>query len=275
MIARVLDESDAARVRALCAVDPVAHCFVAARVDAGVLSGFAPGELWGYPADEPRSLLHVGANCVPVSVDERARAAFVEDMGRYRPFVSIVGPESEAMELFHALRRRWGAPYERYRLVRPRQLLMVARSVCPIEPDPRVVGMEMRWFDSYFDGAVAMYTEELEESPLLTNPAGYRAHVATLVQTHRAFAVVEEGRVIFKADIGAVGGGVAQVQGVWVRPSHRGRGLAAPAMAAVTNRLLARGLVASLYVNDFNTPAIATYRRCGYETVGTFASVLY
>jgi predicted GNAT family acetyltransferase len=31
----------------------------------------------------------------------------------------------------------------------------------------------------------------------------------------------------------------------------------------------------SLYVNDFNAPALATYRRVGFRQVGTFASVLF
>ena len=55
----------------------------------------------------------------------------------------------------------------------------------------------------------------------------------------------------------------------------RGQGLAAPAMAAVTNRIVRAGRTASLYVNDFNAPAIATYRRCGYTERGVFSTVLY
>ena len=30
----------------------------------------------------------------------------------------------------------------------------------------------------------------------------------------------------------------------------------------------------SLYVNDYNVRALATYRRVGFERVGTFATVL-
>jgi len=33
--------------------------------------------------------------------------------------------------------------------------------------------------------------------------------------------------------------------------------------------------VVSLYVNDFNTPARAAYRRVGFAEVGTFMSVLF
>jgi predicted GNAT family acetyltransferase len=33
--------------------------------------------------------------------------------------------------------------------------------------------------------------------------------------------------------------------------------------------------VTSLYVNDYNTKARATYERVGFEQVGTFATVLF
>ena len=44
MHARVLDNSDRALVAALLDADPVGNCFVASRVDAGLLS-LGPGEL--------------------------------------------------------------------------------------------------------------------------------------------------------------------------------------------------------------------------------------
>lgn len=34
------------------------------------------------------------------------------------------------------------------------------------------------------------------------------------------------------------------------------------------------GGTVSLYVNDFNTPALGLYRSLGFEQVGTFATVL-
>jgi len=43
----------------------------------------------------------------------------------------------------------------------------------------------------------------------------------------------------------------------------------------VTSAVL-RGIAseATLYVNDFNTPAIATYEAVGFRRVGTFATIL-
>jgi predicted GNAT family acetyltransferase len=72
-----------------------------------------------------------------------------------------------------------------------------------------------------------------------------------------------------------VSANVSQVQGVWLDPEFRGRGMAAPAMAAVVR--LARSVTptVSLYVNDFNRPARATYARVGFADVGEFATILY
>jgi uncharacterized protein len=92
----------------------------------------------------------------------------------------------------------------------------------------------------------------------------------------RAFARIETGRVLFKAELGAVSGRAAQIQGVWVDPAHRGRGLGTFGTAAVvTEALRSVAPTVSLYVNDFNLPARRAYERVGLRNVGTFASVLF
>ena len=275
MRSRVLDESDRGLVERLLGADPVANCFVASRVEAGVLDALGVGELWGWPAYAPRALLHVGANLVPVNVDDEALDIFAADIGRWRSFVAIVGAVEHAFGLWDRLAAEWPHAYANARVVRERQLLMSCATPAAVPADPRLRRATLVDFDSYFAGAVAMYREELEEDPLATNPVGYRRYVRSLVDGRRGFAVVEDGRVIFKADLGAVSQQVAQVQGVWVAPELRGRGLSVPAMAGVTNAIVADGRIASLYVNDFNAPAIACYRRVGYEVVGELATILF
>jgi hypothetical protein len=125
--------------------------------------------------------------------------------------------------------------------------------------------------------AVAMFTEEVGVSPLrVDGGAGYRARVGELVRAGHSLAWFDGGQVVFKAEIGAVCRAACQIQGVWVAPAWRGRGIGAAGTAAVVE--YARTVVApvvSLYVNDFNTAARAAYRRVGFREVGRYASVLF
>ena len=272
---RVLTPRDRALVESITARDPVRHVFIESRLDAGVLERGRAGELWGFPADAPRSLLHVGANIVPCLTDAAARMAVAERLGPRRSAVSIVGPRGEVLDLLEVLGERWGPEYSRTRALRYVQPVMTRSASCELEPDRRVQLVRGDLMEPYFAAAVAMYTEELGEDPRRTNPVGYRSYVQGLLDSGRAFGIVEDGVVLFKADVGAMRSAVAQIQGVWVAPHLRGRGIAAPAMAAVTNMIVGSGRIASLYVNDFNAPAVAAYRRAGYEQVDQFATVLY
>ena len=111
--------------------------------------------------------------------------------------------------------------------------------------------------------------DQLKFDPRLTG-------VALFDRAGRAFARIEDGRVIFKAEVGAATPSACQVQGVWVRPEYRGRGIAAPGMAAVVNQSRESiSPIVSLYVNDFNAPGRATYKRAGFHEVGEFMSVLF
>jgi predicted GNAT family acetyltransferase len=125
--------------------------------------------------------------------------------------------------------------------------------------------------------AIAMFTEEVGVSP--TSGDGgilYRARVAELIAEGRAFALIEDGRVLFKAEIGSATAQACQIQGVWVEPSLRGQGLGTRGTAAVVHHALdAVSPVVSLYVNDYNLPARRAYERVGFATVGTFTSVLF
>jgi predicted GNAT family acetyltransferase len=122
-----------------------------------------------------------------------------------------------------------------------------------------------------------MFTEEVGTSPLGSdNGAAYRARVRDLVLAGRAFARIENGRVLFKAELGAVSVRACQIQGVWVDPAHRGRGLGTFGTAAVVGEALRSvAPTVSLYVNDFNLPARRAYERVGLRNVGTFCSVLF
>ena len=146
-----------------------------------------------------------------------------------------------------------------------------------VEPDPLVRRVRPDELDLLVPACVAMFTEEVGVSPESADGgAMYRTRVAELIRFGRAFARIEDGRVVFKAEIGSVTNSACQVQGVWVPPELRGRGLSVGGMAAVvTSARRDIAPVVSLYVNDYNLAARASYRRVGFVDRGAFMSVLF
>lgn len=281
MPARILGPADAEIARAIVATDPVANVFTSSRLDAGVLWPSVGATLWGWPAEAPRHLLHVGSNLVPVFVPAAGDrmsdvvGAFVEAAGPRRGCQAMVGESTIVLALHQALSRRYTGSWARVRELRPTQPVMVAQEPVSLAPAP-VAPIGVANYESYVAAAVAMYTEEVGQDPLaLGGRSAYRAHCRSLLETGRAFGIVTDGHVVFKADVGASSGGIAQVQGVWLAPHLRGRGLAAPAMAAATDLIRETFPTVALYVNDFNQRAVRTYLRCGYRQVNTFSTVLY
>jgi len=274
--ARLLDDRDRAAALAVCAADPVANVFVASRIQAlGLEPGRLGAQLWGFEqGGQLTSLCYAGANLVPVQATPAAVAAFAERALRQgRRCSSLVGPSAALAELWGYLRPHWGPPRD----VRASQPLMAVDGPAQIAADPGVRRVRSDEIDVLLPACIAMFTEEVGVSPLIGDGgAAYRARVAELIRAGRAFARISGGRVIFKAEVGAATSQACQVQGVWVRPEFRGRGLAAPGMAAVvTEARRAIAPVVSLYVNDFNAPARAAYRRTGFRQVGEFMSVLF
>ncbi len=274
---RVLGRADLAEVVKLLTLEPVVNVFVAARVrSAGVEPRQLGCPLWGYVAGgSVQALCHAGSNLIPVNADQHAIAAFTEFAGAHRTCSSIIGPTAVAMDLWRRLGERWGTSWSEVREVRPHQPVMAIGTEPAIPADPRVQRVTLNHWDAYYEAAVAMYTEEVGVSPLQGNPAGYRYYVRQLITSGRAFAIFDRDRVVFKADLGSVSASVTQVQGVWLDPSLRGQGLAAPAMAAVVRLARSVAPTVSLYVNDYNLAARRTYDRVGFDVVSEFATILY
>jgi uncharacterized protein len=274
---RVLTRDDLGAAIRVLSTNPIENVMVAARVRAAGIDQASLGcPVWGYECDGVlRSLCHVGSNLVPVNADPEAVAAWVEFAGPERPCASIIGPSTVAIAMWRLLAERWGPCWRDIRNIRPHQPLLAISSDPLVKPNLRVRRVTLEHWDAYYEAAVRMYTEEVGVSPIQGNPAGYRFYVRQLITSGRAFGLFDGNRVLFKADLGSVSSTVCQVQGVWMEPELRGKGLAPAAMAAVVK--LARTVVptVSLYVNDFNTPARATYAKVGFRQVGEFATVHY
>lgn len=255
--------------------DQVAHCFVASRVVDPMDPWALGGLVWGwFESGRLRSALYTGANLIPIETTPIARAAFADNARRLgRRCSSIVGPADEVLDLWRLLAPAWGPARD----VRSTQYLMSICDPPTRPPHPGLRELRVDELDLLMPAAIAMFTEEVGMSPVAHGggPA-YRARLAEIVRTGRALGVVENDRLIFKAEIGSATDRACQVQGVWVDPALRGRGLGVAGMAAVVAHAQVHvAPIVSLYVNDYNHVAVGTYLRVGFQIAGTFATVLF
>ena len=273
---RVLDDRHRGEALSILDADSIANVFVASRVHSvGLDQARLGAQMWGYVDDgRLRSLCYSGANLVPVAASSEAVRAFAERArAQGRRCSSIVGPIDSVAELWEILEPYWGPP----RAVRHVQPVLATSSLPEADPDPAVRRVRMEEFDVVYPACVAMFTEEVGISPSAGDGGVlYRARVAELIRAGRSFARIEDGRVVFKAEVGAVTPYACQVQGVWVDPDRRGKGISVHGMAALVEEALRTiAPTVTLYVNDYNTPARAAYRRVGFKHVDTFMSILF
>ncbi|GAB3450238.1 GNAT family N-acetyltransferase [Phycicoccus ginsengisoli] len=270
-----LSPSDRDAALEVCSRDLAANVFVAARLLEGVLTT-QPGTVLGHKVDgRLQSMCWSSANLVPVEADDQSIAWFADRVRRWRRHcASILGPADQVAELWRLLQPAWG-PARAVRANQPLMSMMELPSSLGVELDPRVRPARLDEVDLVMPAAAHMFEGEIGYKPYTGSGAAYRQALLALIERGHTFVVVEDGAVVFKADVGSVALGCAQIQGVWLAPHLRGHGLATALMASVVEQVMqTRARWVTLYVNDFNTSARATYRSVGFHDVGTFSTVL-
>jgi predicted GNAT family acetyltransferase len=269
---RVSVVRDAAAVRRVLDEDPVASCMVASRVtDHGIEPSAIGGELWTRRGVH-ESLCFAGANLIPLRGGQSDLHAFADKaMSTARRCSSLVGRAELVLPMWRRLEHAWDAARD----VREHQPLMALSTQPRCATDPSVRRVRPEELDAYLVAAIDMFIGEVGVDPRMGDGGrGYRRRVAGLIAAGRAWARFERGQVVFKAEVGSQSAAVGQIQGVWVHPDWRGRGLGTAGTATLASAVVDTGRIASLYVNSFNTVARATYARIGFSEVGTFATVL-
>jgi predicted GNAT family acetyltransferase len=274
----LLDDRDRDDLIELVDADPLVNVVVSARLRAlaTVERRRLGGALLGVRDREGRltGAAFSGGNLLPIGGGADEWQALAQHVaGAPRVCTSIVGRAAAVGAMWEALASVWGPA----RAIRAQQPLLMLDRTGPLEGhDPRVRPIRADELEQYLPAAAAMFTEELGISPYVASGArDYRRRTAGLIRERRAFGIVENGEVIFKADLGAVSAQTCQVQGVWVRPDLRGRGIGTAALSVVLRHALTLAPTVSLYVNDFNFAARRVYDRLGLRQAAVLSTVLF
>jgi predicted GNAT family acetyltransferase len=121
----------------------------------------------------------------------------------------------------------------------------------------------------------AMHKEEVGIDPLERDAAGYRERIRELIDRRRAIVHVQDGLIASKCEFSAVSEDAVQLMGVWTHPQFRRRGLAKETLREVCGHLFRRGKNITLFVNDFNLPAIGLYESIGFQRIGMNRALIW
>lgn len=133
----------------------------------------------------------------------------------------------------------------------------------------------MRDLDALVPACAAMHREEVGIDPLERDAAGYRERIRELVEKKRSVILVAEGRIVAKCEYSAITADSVQLMGVWTHPTYRRHGLGRELLGEVCGHLCRRGKTVTLFVNDFNRPAIGLYESLGFQRIGVNRALIW
>ncbi|HEY0320148.1 MAG TPA: GNAT family N-acetyltransferase [Pyrinomonadaceae bacterium] len=118
-----------------------------------------------------------------------------------------------------------------------------------------------------------MAFEESGVNPMERDAVGFRLRCARRIEQGRVFVLIEQGRLIFKADVVADTPEGIYLEGIYVAPEERGRGIGLRCLSQLSRNLLARTKSICLLANERNWKAQAFYTSAGYKLRGTYETI--
>lgn len=117
--------------------------------------------------------------------------------------------------------------------------------------------------------------EEVLLDPTMHVPRLCRSHLRLALREQVVYLAEDASGILAKAGTNARGFRYDQIGGVFTVREARNRGVGRAVMRALLEEILAAKAGACLFVKKTNSPAIALYRRLGFQVVGGFRISYY
>jgi uncharacterized protein len=119
----------------------------------------------------------------------------------------------------------------------------------------------------------AMAEAESGINPLETDRKGFLQRCARRISKNRVWVLVEDDKLIFKADTQAETDEMVYLEGVYTSPEIRGTGLARQCFTQLCELLLRKTRSICVLVNEDNEKAHAFYRICGFKLISNYDTI--
>jgi hypothetical protein len=110
-------------------------------------------------------------------------------------------------------------------------------------------------------------------NPLDEDPCGFRLRCERRIEQGRVWVWVEDGRLIFKADVISETPQVLYLEGIYVEPLRRNRGYGSRCMSQLSRKLLARADALCVLVNERSPRACAFFEHAGFRLMSRYDTI--
>ena len=267
-----LANSDAAEVLRFLAQRPIHTVAMMSLIhDNGIVSPFNRGTFYACRDlnGQLEGVALVGHATLMETVSDRALAALAQ-IARECPNTHMIMGEKERVADF------WGHYTEtgrRQRLACREWLFELGRLV-----EARDVVAELRLatvneLELVMPVQAELAFAESGVNPLQVDPEGFRERCLRRIEQGRTWVVVDNGQLVFKADVISKTPEVVYLEGIWLRDDCRHQNLGTRFMSALMRRLLEYTKSICLLVNETNESAQGFYRKCGFNFRATYETI--
>ena len=267
-----LKNSDAAEVLQFLSQRPI-HTFAMVGLinDNGIVSPFNRGTFYGCRDwnGQLEGVALVGHATLMETVSDRALAALAR-IARECPNTHMIMGEKERVADFWS---HYADAGRRQRLACREWLFELS---WPVEARERVDGLRLATADE-LELVMPVQAElayaESGVNPLEVDPHGFRKRCLRRIEQGRTWVVVENGLLVFKADVISKTPDVNYLEGIWLREDRRNKNLGTRFMSELMRRLLENTKSICLLVNETNESAQVFYRNCGFHFRATYVTI--
>jgi uncharacterized protein len=267
-----LATSDAAEVLEFLAQRPIHTVAMMSLInDNGIVSPFNRGTFFGYRDlnGQLEGVALVGHATLMETVSDRALAALAQ-VARECPNTHMIMGEKERVADFWS---HYADAGRRQRLACREWLFELT---WPIEARGPVAGLR-RAKVSELELVMPIQAElayaESGVNPMQVDLHGFRERCLRRIEQGRTWVVVENGLLVFKADVISKTPEVIYLEGVWLCENCRNKNLGTRFMSELMRRLLENTKSVCLLVNEANEWAQGFYRKCGFHFRATYETI--
>jgi predicted GNAT family acetyltransferase len=262
-----LTASDVAEVNAFLNIRPVHTVVMASFIrDNGIVSELNRGTFYGYRngRGDLEGVALLGHSTLIESRSEEAMLAFANKAKTERVSINLIMSEHEDALKFW----QYYAGASEPRLTCTELLFETSFPMLVRVCDLDITLAAHDQIEQIAEAHAEVAFLETGVDPMVRDRKGFLERVARRIEMGRTFVVFDGDKLLFKADIIAEADGIVYLEGIYVAPDARGKGIGSKCLSRLTRMLLDRADKICMLSNARFESAHKSFENAGYRVTG-------